>query len=82
MSRLFLLLLIAFPNLISSVEEKVVDEKEAQLYLKDVDKIHAERTTILTFTQWNFSTDINDENEKKVVSLRILYYFVLISCCE
>ncbi len=76
------MLLIAFPNLISSVEEKVVDEKEAQLYLKDVDKIHAERTTILTFTQWNFSTDINDENEKKVVSLRILYYFVLISCCE
>jgi hypothetical protein len=59
-----------------------VDEKEAQLYLKDVDKIHAERTTILTFTQWNFGTDINDENEKKVVSLRILYYFVLISCCE
>ncbi len=82
MSRIFLLLLIAFPNLISSVEDKIVDEKEAQLYLKDVDKIHAERTTILTFTQWNFGTDINDENEKKVVSLRILYYFVLISCCE
>ncbi len=76
MSRIFLLLLIAFPNLISSADEKIVDEKEAQLYLKDVDKIHAERFSIMTFTQWNFNTDINDENEKKVVSLRILYYFM------
>ncbi len=81
MSMFFLLLFIAFPNLISSVDEKIVDEKEAQLYLKDVDKIHAERTSILTFTQWNFNIDINDENEKKVVSLSILYYFMSISCC-
>jgi len=76
MSRLFLLLFIGFPNFISSVDEKIVDEKEAQLYLKDVDKIYAERASILGFTQWNFNTDINDENEKKVVSLSILYYFM------
>ncbi len=69
MSRLFLLILIAFPNLISSADEKIVDEKEAQLYLKDVDKKLEEKNSIMTFTQWNFNTDITDENEKKVVSL-------------
>ncbi len=69
MSRIFLLLLIAFPNLISSADEKIVDEKEAQLYLKDVDKKLEEKNSIMAFTQWNFNTDITDENEKKVVSL-------------
>ncbi len=69
MSKLFLLLLIAFPNLISSADEKIVDEKEAQLYLKDVDKKLEEKNSIMAFTQWNFNTDITDENEKKVVSL-------------
>jgi peptidyl-dipeptidase A len=67
MSRLFLLLLIAFPNLISSADEKIVDEREAQLYLKDVDKILGEINSVMSFTQWNFNTDINDENEKKVM---------------
>jgi hypothetical protein len=64
MSRIFLLLLIAFPNFISSA-----DEKEAQLYLKDVEKILEEKSYIMTLTQWNFNTDITDQNEKKVVSI-------------
>ncbi len=89
MSRLFLLLLIAFPNLISSADEKIVDEREAQLYLKDVDKIIEEKKSIMAFTQWNFDTDINDENENKVVSLskqNLKFYITLfyhsISCCQ
>ncbi len=58
------MLLIAFPNFISSA-----DEKEAQLYLKDVEKILEEKSYIMTLTQWNFNTDITDQNEKKVVSI-------------
>ncbi len=80
MSRIFLLLLIAFPNLISSTDEKIVDEREAQLYLKDVDKILGEINSVMSFTQWNFNTDINDENEKKVVSLsnqKLKFYIIL-----
>ncbi len=80
MSRIFLLLLIAFPNLISSTDEKIVDEREAQLYLKDVDKILGEINSVMSFTQWNFNTDINDENEKKVVSLsnqKLKFYITL-----
>ncbi len=80
MSRIFLLILIAFPNLISSADEKIVDEKEAQLFLKDVDKILEEKTFVMTLTQWNFNTDINDENEKKVVSLsneKLKFYIIL-----
>jgi hypothetical protein len=34
-----------------------------------VDKKLEEKNSIMTFTQWNFNTDITDENEKKVVSL-------------
>jgi hypothetical protein len=89
MSRLFLLLLIAFPNLISSVDEKIADEKEAQLYLKDVDKINAEKSSVMAFTQWNFNTDINDQNENKVVSLSnqnlklyIILFYHSISYCQ
>jgi hypothetical protein len=66
--------------LISSTDEKIVDEREAQLYLKDVDKILGEINSVMSFTQWNFNTDINDENEKKVVSLsnqKLKFYIIL-----
>jgi hypothetical protein len=89
MSRLFLLLLIAFPNLISSDDQKLMDEEEAQLYLKYVDKIIEEKKSIMAFTQWNFETDINDQNENKVVSLsneNLKFYIILfyhsVSCCQ
>jgi hypothetical protein len=69
MSKLLFVLLIVFPYFISSVDERINDEKEAQLYLKDVDKKLEEKIYNLTFIQWDFNTDMTDENEKKVVSI-------------
>ncbi len=71
------------------VDKKIADEKEAQLFLKQVDKILAQKTSVVVFTQWNFNTDINDQNEKKVVSLSnqnlklyIILFYHSISCCQ
>ncbi len=69
MSILLLVIFVSFPYLIWSASEKIVDEKEAQLFLKDVDKKLGEKSNILTLVSWNFNTDINDQNEKKVVSI-------------
>jgi hypothetical protein len=69
MSKLLFVLLIVFPYFISSVDQRINDEKEAQLYLKDFDKKLGEKISSLTFIQWDFNTDMTDENEKKVVSI-------------
>jgi hypothetical protein len=76
MSKLLFVLLIVFPYFTLSVDERINDEKEAQLYLKDVDKKLGEKTSSLTFIHWDFNTDMTDENEKKVVSIlnEILIY--------
>jgi len=70
MSTLLLVFLVAFPHLISSADQKITDEKQAQLFLKDVDKILGEKSAVMSFVQWNFNTDINDVNEKKVVCIK------------
>jgi hypothetical protein len=71
------------------VDKKTADEKEAQLFLKQVDKIEAEQYSRMMFTRWNFETDINDQNENKVVSLSnqnfklyIILFYHSISCCQ
>jgi len=69
MSTLLLLFLVAYPHLISSADPKITDEKEAQLFLKDVDQVLGEKSAVMSFVQWNFNTDINDVNEKKVVCI-------------
>jgi hypothetical protein len=52
------------------LSQKITNETEAQLFLKDVDKKLGEMKSKVIFTQWNFNTDINDENENRVVSLQ------------
>jgi hypothetical protein len=85
------IILLIFIHIIKNlfVDKKIADEKEAQLFLKQVDKILAEKTSVVVFTQWNFKTDINDQNENKVVSLsnqNLKLYIILcyhsISCCQ
>jgi hypothetical protein len=76
------IILLIFIHIIKTifVHKKIADEKEAQLFLKQVDKILAQKTSVVVFTQWNFNTDINDENEKKVVSLsnqKLKFYIIL-----
>jgi hypothetical protein len=85
----FMLLLIILIIKIYFVDKKIAGEKEAQLFLKQVDKILAEKTSVVVFTQWNFNTDINDQNENKVVSLSnqnlklyIILFYHSISCCQ
>jgi hypothetical protein len=70
-------------------DKKITDEKEAQLFLKQANKILAEKTSVVVFTKWNFNTDINDQNENKVVSLSnqnlklyIILFYHSISCCQ
>jgi hypothetical protein len=69
MTTLYLVVFIIFTHLNLSLSEKITNETEAQLFLKDVDKKLGEMKSNVIFSQWNFNTDINDENEKKVVSL-------------
>jgi hypothetical protein len=69
MTTLYLVVFIIFTQLNSSLSEKITNETEAQLFLKDVDKKLGEMKSNVVFSQWDFNTDINDENEKKVVSL-------------
>jgi hypothetical protein len=88
----FMLMLLLITILIINiyfVDKKIADEKEAQLFLKQVDKILAEKTSVVVFTKWNFNTDINDQNENKVVSLSnqklklyIILFYHSISCCQ
>ncbi len=70
MTTLYLLVFIIFTHLNSSLSQKITNETEAQLFLKDVDKKLGEMKSKVIFTQWNFNTDINDENENRVVSLQ------------
>jgi len=69
MTTKYLVVFIIFTQLDSSLSEKITNETEAQLFLKDVDKKLGEMKSNVVFSQWDFNTDINDENEKKVVSL-------------
>jgi HD-like signal output (HDOD) protein len=85
------IILLIFIHIIKTifVHKKIAEEKEAQLFLKQVDKIAAQKFSVMIFTHWNFDTDINDQNENKVVSLPnqnlklyIILFYHSISCCQ
>ncbi len=69
MSIFLLIFLVLFPQLILSSGVKSSNETQAKIFLKDADKMLGIRKSMLTFAIWKFNTDINDKNEKKVVSI-------------
>ena len=76
MSTLLLIFFVTIPYyLICSADQKIFDEKSANSFLQDVNKRLGEKIYIKYETEWNFNTDINTLNEKKVVSLLLMFRF-------
>ena len=68
------ILLLLLPNVILTA--KLNDETLAKEFLKDVDRQLGEHNKRMALTQWAFSTDINDENEKRVVSITAIHFVI------
>jgi hypothetical protein len=78
MTTLYLVVFIIFTHLNSSLSEKITNETEAQLFLKDVDKKLGEMKSNVIFTQWNFDTESRESLKKNLNYLKILNILIIL----
>ena len=70
MKVLFIATLITIPYLIwTEVEIKSDNERKAQKFLRDANRLLTQTSHKISLLLWDFSTNITDENEIKLVSL-------------
>jgi hypothetical protein len=72
--KLLILLVIASSIVAEDVVNctKITDEKLGTEYLEQVDREMGKWNAIMAFAEWDFETNITDENEHRVVRINFI----------